>query len=429
MGSSNSTPTDSDIDSIREISNYQRKDLNEKQRQNKLFFLDSYLLKPLTEQLEFFVPKSQAEQTNSEIQERILMINKIYSINEENLNETAKELISYIKDNCPTQVKYWFRLIFHSLYIRHRSTKLTLFLLKQLNNAFPNSEFLFKIVGKTWNLYLIQSFYRAGIISEELYCSKYSDYGNPKQISSLDSLCKYYSQISVEYYIMNDWVFDYQKYMLKSSNQFTDFLQCNYSMIYAIDNEKVSHNQFAAFYGALNCYKFARINGSNLPDIEYALTSGNQYLLNISIPNNQLFQSELFTTAIKFHQPNSVGFLMQVYNFDLKHSCKLEDTIQYFNEQFFYLFAEEAMADIKSKQIINIEGSLITSSKYDSLETMSFLLENHLDTISLLNSINALHIACSHGNYEMVKLLVSYNVNVNTKSKVPFYFLIDLICK
>ena len=289
-----------------------------------------------------------------------------------------------------------------------------------MNSMYSNKDFLLK--NADGNVYIGRLLYKSGLITATDFKNTFSE--DPNTVPSLDQLYIHYTPNSLEYYLKYDMIDGYKSYMDQAQIRFNSVISVsdNYPFLYVENNKTVSHNQFSAFYGSLKCYKFARMNGSNKADLKYALTCGNQYLLNLAVPKEPLNVSDLFTTAVKFHRPNAFGYLMAVYNLDPKGACKLDETIKFFNEQFFFVYAEYAIEDINAHKAINLTGSMLSAANNDSIETLRFLLSNNLDSQSLNQPKNPLHIACSNGNFEIAKLLISKKVDVNVKSSVSFFF-------
>ena len=61
---------------------------------------------------------SHTEQTNPLIRKRIKIINKLYSINEENMESDSYYILAFLTKNCKKQLNYWLRLMLNYFLIR-----------------------------------------------------------------------------------------------------------------------------------------------------------------------------------------------------------------------------------------------------------------------------------------------------------------------
>ena len=370
-----------------------------------------------TKKLTFSVPLSDSEQKSKDVKKRLDIINKIYSANEQNSTKIASELINFINKKCSGKAEYWYRVVIRRILIRPTSIIQTMIILRQLHSVFSNNEILFNNFDIT--PYYGQILFGGNLISSEDYQKYFSS--DPSTVPSFEELSMKYSPMSLENALRNDNIEEYKSFIDNCNAQFSYKIDISedYSVLFAKNTKCIYQNQFSAFYGSLHCYKFSRINGLKHPDLTYAVTCGNQYLLNIAVPEKQLNANNLFTTAMKFHRPNAFGYLMEVYNLNPQKACSLTDIIYSFNEQFFYLYAEEALTEIQAKRTPpNIKGSLFAAINNDAIEILDVILQNQLDSESPFKALNNV---CINNKKEMVKLFLSNNVGPNIDSPVSFF--------
>ena len=369
------------------------------------------------------ITESKIEKENKYIKKRIEMINKIYSINEENVEQISNELITFIKTSTPNQEKYWIHVILHSFFIRPKSIKHSLFLLKKVNIAFSQKDFL---LSNPENIRNFQLYLYAGkILDEEEFLNKF--YYTPNKLQLINHIFTQYPRNSLKYYLKYDLIDEYTKYMHSSNESFTKSLNVseNISILYLINNTQVSLNQFCAFYGSIKCYKFSKINGSNRQDLLYSLASGNTDIINTAVYSDpDSIKNNLFTTSIKFHQLQSYESLVINFDLDPKYSCKFIDIINCYNEKFFFLYSEYALEDSEYKKNVDYGGSLIAATKIGSIEIMKYILDQKLESSILKKSNNPtselyqthqtiLQKACIDNNINLIENLISHGADVN----------------
>ena len=377
---------------------------------------DSSSIFQTTKQLKFSFPVSNAEQTNKSIKKRVEIISQIYSANEENATKISSELIKFINKKCLGKSDYWYHVVIKGLLIRPNSYTSILTILSQLHSVFSNSKALFN--NNDMNPYYGQLLFRFNIISGMDLQSHFSI--NPRSVPEYDQMCMKYAPMSLEFAMKTNNITDYKTIIEQQNIPFTYKINIsdNDSIIYVKNNQSIYQNQFCAFYGSLHCYKFARMNGSNSPDLTYAVTCGNQYLINIAQPEKQLNAHNLFTATVKFHRPNAFGYLMDVYQLDPKEQCQLTDTIRSFNERFFYYYAEGALEQIQANNIPNnIKGSLLSAIENDAIDVLDVIIQNQLDSHL---PYNALNMVCMNGKIEMVELFLDNGIGPNLEKAVSF---------
>ncbi|OHS96309.1 hypothetical protein TRFO_37525 [Tritrichomonas foetus] len=182
--------------------------------------------------------------------------------------------------------------------------------------------------------------------------------------------------------------------------------------------------QFAAFFGAIKCFKFLLASGANLNVMDqqnrqlqtFAIAGGNIEIVRLCQQNRVDF-SNFVQTAAEFYQHDIFHWLIstvQISNNDkinifcLAAASNNLYILNYCFEEFIKNEnSENEKIDINSKNEIGMNAFLLAAEN-GSYEALLILLErNEIDVcVTDTNNKNALHFACEHNHYQITEALL-----------------------
>ena len=271
---------------------------------------------------------------------------------------------------------------------------------------------------------------------------------SPEQESKIHRFTTGYNEGSITEAIKYDDIAKLQAFASKDNFNWDNKYQVSqqdYFQFYDHNNEMNALNvvQLAAFYGAVNCFKFAMSNNQKLKGLQNcAIIGGNNEIIHALDQNNITFKN-CFLLSIRYHHFGIADWLLTMITDAL--SIDLTDIIRtssikallfilkdikefdYFScistavnidaEHIFYAF-QEAQKNNRVSLSSRINRTLVYACKNNNLQ-----LVKKIFSPELLNSKDndmydstPLDYACKNGNLEMVKFLIDKGAQFNEYS-------------
>ena len=298
---------------------------------------------------------------NYQMRNILSLANLIFEITEENLTDTCAKIIHQIKEN-KERLNYFINLIYYSLKVRPKNTKTLSLLITFLSKKYDIKKHLIYLIQED-NAIKEKNFQRRLLflfVHQDILTLKDVNLEiDEKKIPLLDSLLTIEERGSIQYYlkedsitefqnyINNDSSFDFKKRIEINSESYLIFITHSHNIKESMKNE-ISMLCFTAFYGSIKCFKYLLLNGCDITDNlgNYAIAGANCDIIHY-LEETQFKLDDCFLTCIRYHRNQYIDWLMDRYDIE---PISLIECLQYCNEGYL-LYCLETIEDLEQESI------------------------------------------------------------------------------
>ena len=392
-----------------------------------------------------------------EAKERILLIQDIYSINEENFEKVIDELKNYLIQN-KEMVRMFILVSCLFLITRYKSA-----------NKFGSSLLKFfkdNYLNEIKELINIKQFNHPG------YGFLLDDV-NLKELLTNDSKDLFfynYEEGTIPYFLLNDDLSGLQDYVSKQlSVNFNDRPTNEWIPTEFTYFKNLNIFEYSIVFGSVKCFKFIMLQDNieiSTRSTDFAVSSGNTEIIHILENKNLKFGVDCFVYSILFHQNNIFEWLILNHsNHILSLKTFIDLSIQCFDEEILYLLLHNGLtitSPIQSIYFCEVTYPIHIALYSFNFPLFKYIYETYYPTLNPLNGFDnnnlfrlvcmlkqmnvfqyfitkgkidieysnyfgyrPIHYACEHGMLPIVKYLISKGCDTNPKTlkkETPFYF-------
>lgn len=255
-------------------------------------------------------------------------------------------------------------------------------------------------------LFLERKNYSSAVLSQ----INENDFENHKKIVQIG---KNMNEIALA--IRNDNLDELQKSLFNQDFNFNfngKISNCIYERCSFVNNE-ISYIEYAAFFGAVKCFKYLLLNGANLSQniAKFAVGGGNNEIIRICEQKNCDFKDTV-QVAIKYHHWEIFKWLISTERIEFDKINEYINCCIYFNN---YKSLMTLMRNGVDPSLV-----LIESIRLNDLMLTKFLisLDDKIDlNIKDTKGKGLLQIACLSNNSDIVKILLNNtNIDINYRT-------------
>lgn len=188
-------------------------------------------------------------------------------------------------------------------------------------------------------------------------------------------------------------------------------------------NKKSTLVEYAAFFGAVKCYKYLMLNGAKYPRyvFEIGIAGGNSEIIHLIEQNESFFLSNNSAyNAILFHRLDIFEWLVSNHPEAIGN---YESFLGRCIDESAFSIIELMLREGADPNGLPTNPALFSAINNDNLRLVDFLLqlENVNTSISDRNGNTVLHTACLGQKTEIIRFLLK-NPRINKNSKNIFFF-------
>ena len=387
---------------------------------------------------------------SAELYELTELQSLLESLTSENFAETTKEIEKLHFFDTESNCKTFGRLVLSACRCKYNNTNTYIDLIeyfsKKVNNLVTLISGYYLSESGNESKFLVESFINRGLLDENLFRTvSYRSIYFIHRFFKIDPI--YYFTIlqslptNIEELSKNDWAL-HRKYALNGFNHsvFAGIIRnddCDKLQKYFAENglpinTRISQSiyerctllnnspssiQYAAYFGALKCFKYLLLSNAleneTTDDLsKYAVAGGNLEIIRLCDEYKISFNGTI-EIAIEYNQFAVFEWIMRVK----PKVCKdihqmLIKCIQKSNMKIFRYLLEIGVGIYKKN---NIAELVIYAAAEDNFKLIKFLLDSkQIHLRQRPNELTPLHIACQMGYYDVVEYLLSFpETNIN----------------
>lgn len=308
----------------------------------------------------------------------------IWTINKTNSDAILAQTIKNIENNILS-----IERVFNLISCMHTSTNDVIFpFCLSLANHFH--------VQKQ-KIYIRSPFLRAFLFYHDVIVDNSSSHINEKMAISV------YPESSIQYAIRADDIQSFQEICMSIESMNPDQIIRLANVPYPFIC--VTMLSAAAFYGAVNCFKFMVANynvSETMFDTQFftcAVIGGNPDIINLCDQKSIKFNSMLVSFAIYYHRDNVAAWLIEKYDADISFTTSLTTL----NLPFFFYKLSLGINESDTDSRHAVHAAVIANC----MDILRYLVNHGADINAVdSHSESPLHIALIAENYDMAKYIV-----------------------
>lgn len=373
----------------------------------------------------------------NELTNLIQLEKHIFSLTDSNYGESKSFIEQFIKSKYDSRIVA--RFIYKACFARSPTIPLLVKLVSEYENVLKR---FIKLVLKEFNIkqefnlpneinFILFYLIEYGIKSEEIlqqitpkvnsmaFWSHLKDKEGSQE--HIEKIKKGENLDSIPNAIRHDDSDTLQKLFISTNFKINDRATSSEYEIYGFMNKKSTLVEYAAFFGAVKCFKYLMLNGAKYPRyvFEIAIAGGNSEIIHLIEQNESFFISNNSAyNGILFHRQDIFEWLISNYPSAAPNFETL--LIRCIDECSFSIF-EFLLREGADPNGLPTSPALFSAINNDNLRLVDFLLQlNHVNAgISDRDGNTVLHNACLNEKIDIVRFLLK-NPRIDKNAKNVF---------